>query len=211
MRIFARGAGNRREPRRQSSSHGGSSGESFRICLPEWRPASSESGQRLWKLGTAGARTPDTSSSTKWRDSGSRLPAPRLFHWRALLVGFSFCFGFLIFGNLRPCGNSKHYLKGTGIMADDMMAGVYGAVVLYLAGYFQPLLNMAKRQTSETTPEILEVTPQAAIPGGEFLIRGRSFTSDTRPVRTNRRDERSDCRRIKIICRRPCSGRRQRR
>jgi hypothetical protein len=41
---------------------------------------------------------------------------------------------------------------------------------------------MAKRQTSETAPEILEVTPHAAIPGGEFLIRGRSFTSDTRPA-----------------------------
>ena len=41
---------------------------------------------------------------------------------------------------------------------------------------------MAKRQTSETAPEILEVTPHAAIPGGEFLIRGRSFTSDSRPA-----------------------------
>jgi hypothetical protein len=41
---------------------------------------------------------------------------------------------------------------------------------------------MAKRQTSETAPEILEVTPHAAIPGGEFLIRGRSFTADTRPM-----------------------------
>ena len=40
---------------------------------------------------------------------------------------------------------------------------------------------MAKRQTSGTAPEILEVTPKAAIPGGEFLIRGRSLMSDSRP------------------------------
>ena len=82
-------------------------------------------------------------------------------------------------------------------MADDVMAGVYGAVVLYLAGYFQSLLNMAKRQTSETAPEILEVTPQAAIPGGEFLIRGRSLTSDTPSLRAHRRDERADHRRLR--------------
>jgi sugar lactone lactonase YvrE len=41
---------------------------------------------------------------------------------------------------------------------------------------------MAKSQTSgKSAPEIMEVTPQAAIPGGEFLIRGRSLTSNGRP------------------------------
>jgi sugar lactone lactonase YvrE len=41
---------------------------------------------------------------------------------------------------------------------------------------------MAKSQTSgSTAPEIVEVTPKAAIPGGEFLIRGRSLTSNGRP------------------------------
>jgi sugar lactone lactonase YvrE len=39
---------------------------------------------------------------------------------------------------------------------------------------------MPKSQSSETAPEILQVTPQAAIPGGEFLIRGRSLITDTR-------------------------------
>lgn len=39
---------------------------------------------------------------------------------------------------------------------------------------------MAKRQSSDKAPEILQVTPNAAIPGGEFLIRGRSLTSDAR-------------------------------
>jgi sugar lactone lactonase YvrE len=40
---------------------------------------------------------------------------------------------------------------------------------------------MAKRQNSDSQPEIIEVAPQAAIPGGEFLIRGKSLTSNGRP------------------------------
>lgn len=41
---------------------------------------------------------------------------------------------------------------------------------------------MAKSQSSgSTAPEITEVSPQAAIPGGEFLIRGRALTSNGRP------------------------------
>lgn len=38
---------------------------------------------------------------------------------------------------------------------------------------------MAKRQIPNGTPEIEQVTPQAAIPGGEFSIRGRSLTTDS--------------------------------
>jgi sugar lactone lactonase YvrE len=38
---------------------------------------------------------------------------------------------------------------------------------------------MAKRQIPDGTPEIVQVTPQAAIPGGEFTIRGRSLTADS--------------------------------
>ena len=40
---------------------------------------------------------------------------------------------------------------------------------------------MAKRQNSANEPEIIEVAPQAAIPGGEFVIRGKSLTSNGRP------------------------------
>jgi sugar lactone lactonase YvrE len=40
---------------------------------------------------------------------------------------------------------------------------------------------MAKRQPSETEAQILQVTPPAAIPGGEFQIRGRNLLRDTRP------------------------------
>ena len=38
---------------------------------------------------------------------------------------------------------------------------------------------MAKRQIPDGTPEIVQVTPKAAIPGGEFLIRGRSLAADS--------------------------------
>ena len=38
---------------------------------------------------------------------------------------------------------------------------------------------MAKRQIPDGTPEIVQVTPKAAIPGGEFLIRGRSLSADS--------------------------------
>src|SRR5918998_87992 len=38
---------------------------------------------------------------------------------------------------------------------------------------------MAKRQSSDSAPEILQVTPAAAIPGGEFLIRGKSLITDS--------------------------------
>jgi phosphatidylglycerophosphatase A len=35
-----------------------------------------------------------------------------------------------------PVRQLERLPDGTGIMMDDLMAGVYGAVVLYLAGYF---------------------------------------------------------------------------
>lgn len=50
-------------------------------------------------------------------------------------------FGFLLFRCFdiwkpAPVRQLEKLPEGTGIMADDLMAGVYGAVVLYLAGYF---------------------------------------------------------------------------
>ena len=39
---------------------------------------------------------------------------------------------------------------------------------------------MAKRFSSETAPQIVEVTPPAAIPGGEFQIRGKGLTGGNR-------------------------------
>jgi sugar lactone lactonase YvrE len=39
---------------------------------------------------------------------------------------------------------------------------------------------MARRQSNDNVPQILQVTPAAAIPGGEFQIRGTSLTKDNR-------------------------------
>jgi sugar lactone lactonase YvrE len=41
---------------------------------------------------------------------------------------------------------------------------------------------MAKRQSSDSAAQILQVTPPAAIPGGEFQIRGRNLLRETRPT-----------------------------
>ena len=35
---------------------------------------------------------------------------------------------------------------------------------------------MASRKSSDSRPQILEVAPAAAIPGGEFQVRGKNFT-----------------------------------
>jgi sugar lactone lactonase YvrE len=40
---------------------------------------------------------------------------------------------------------------------------------------------MAFRKTSDSRPQILEVSPVAAIPGGEFQIRGKGLSSTARP------------------------------
>ena len=40
---------------------------------------------------------------------------------------------------------------------------------------------MAFRKTDDSRPQILEVSPAAAIPGGEFQIRGRGLSSTARP------------------------------
>ena len=57
-----------------------------------------------------------------------------------LLAGAA-CLGFVLFRLFdiwkpAPVRRLESLPEGTGIMADDLMAGVYGAVVLYLAGYF---------------------------------------------------------------------------
>jgi sugar lactone lactonase YvrE len=45
----------------------------------------------------------------------------------------------------------------------------------------QSLLNMALRKPSDPRPQISQVTPPAAIAGGELQIRGRGFTKSDRP------------------------------
>jgi phosphatidylglycerophosphatase A len=55
--------------------------------------------------------------------------------WRALLFGF-LLFRLFDIWKPAPVRQLEAIPEGAGIMADDIMAGVYGAVVLYLAGYF---------------------------------------------------------------------------
>jgi phosphatidylglycerophosphatase A len=57
------------------------------------------------------------------------------FNWKSWLLGFLLFRLFDIWKPV-PVRQLEQLPDGTGIMADDLMAGVYGAVVLYLAGYF---------------------------------------------------------------------------
>ncbi len=44
------------------------------------------------------------------------------------------------------------------------------------------MVNMAIRKRGDTNPEITAVIPAAAIPGGEFQIRGKGFSREARPT-----------------------------
>ena len=63
------------------------------------------------------------------------LAGATAFSWRALLFGF-LLFRLFDIWKPAPVRQLEAIPEGAGIMADDIMAGVYGAVVLYLAGYF---------------------------------------------------------------------------
>src|SRR5690349_19257993 len=45
----------------------------------------------------------------------------------------------------------------------------------------QSLLNMPLRKSSDSRPQISQVSPPAAIAGGELQIRGKGFTKSERP------------------------------
>src|ERR1700730_12761857 len=46
---------------------------------------------------------------------------------------------------------------------------------------FQSLLNMAIRKPTNGRPQIVQVTPAAAIAGGELQIKGKGFAKAERP------------------------------
>jgi phosphatidylglycerophosphatase A len=58
-----------------------------------------------------------------------------VFNWKSWLLGF-LLFRLFDIWKPAPVRQLEKLPDGTGIMADDLMAGVYGAVVLYLAGHF---------------------------------------------------------------------------
>jgi phosphatidylglycerophosphatase A len=55
--------------------------------------------------------------------------------WKSWLLGF-LLFRLFDIWKPAPVRQLEALPGGTGIMADDLMAGLYGAVVLYLAGFF---------------------------------------------------------------------------
>jgi phosphatidylglycerophosphatase A len=62
------------------------------------------------------------------------LAGATTLNWKSLLLGFVL---FRLFDIWKPAPvrQLEKLPDGTGIIADDLMAGVYGAVVLYLVGY----------------------------------------------------------------------------
>ena len=63
------------------------------------------------------------------------LAGAQRLNWRSLLIGFVL---FRIFDILKPppVRQLERVPGGAGIVLDDMMAGVYGALVLYAAGWY---------------------------------------------------------------------------
>jgi phosphatidylglycerophosphatase A len=63
------------------------------------------------------------------------LAGATAFNWKSYLIGFVL---FRLFDIWKPAPvrQLERLPTGTGIIADDLMAGVYGAVVLYLAGFY---------------------------------------------------------------------------
>ncbi len=58
-----------------------------------------------------------------------------VFNWRALLAGFLL---FRLFDIWKPwpVRQFEKLPSGTGIVADDLAAGIYGALILYIGGKF---------------------------------------------------------------------------
>lgn len=63
------------------------------------------------------------------------LAGASTLNWKSFLIGFGL---FRLFDIWKPWPVRKLETLhgGTGIIADDIAAGIYGAIVLYIAGYF---------------------------------------------------------------------------
>lgn len=63
------------------------------------------------------------------------LAGASTLNWKSFLIGFGL---FRLFDIWKPWPVRKLEALhgGTGIIADDIAAGIYGAIVLYIAGYF---------------------------------------------------------------------------
>ena len=93
----------------------------------------------IWAA-TVEARSQRPQGSRPYRHRRSRRAVDHA-RWRHGIQLEELALGFLLFRLFDiwkppPVRQLEKLPGGTGIMADDLMAGVYGAVVLYLAGYF---------------------------------------------------------------------------
>ena len=96
-------------------------------------PAIRAAGIVAARIGTK--RPADSWWSTKCWASGSRWPARCRFNWLTFASAFAL---FRLFDIWKPppIRQMEQLPGGAGIVLDDMMAGAYGALVLFLAGWF---------------------------------------------------------------------------
>ena len=81
------------------------------------------------------SKTRRSSSWTKCSASGSRSPGARTLNWKSYLAAFAL---FRLFDIWKPppVRQLEALPGGLGINVDDVMAGVYAALVLFAAGWF---------------------------------------------------------------------------
>ena len=97
---------------------------------------SRQSGPRMPPLARPASRTRRSWLSTKWWANGSlRRGGGGSFNWKTWLAAFALFRAFDIW-KPPPVRQLERLHGGTGIVLDDLMAGVYAALVLYAAGCF---------------------------------------------------------------------------
>ena len=120
------------------------------------------------------SKTRRSSSWTKSSASGSRSPARARLNWKSYLAAFAL---FRLFDIWKPppVRQLEALPGGLGINLDDVMAGVYAALVLFASRMFQSLLNMPLRKPADPKPLISQVTPPAAIAGRRVADSGQGL------------------------------------
>ena len=93
------------------------------------------SGLQPWKHESCGRKDPGHIVIDEVAGQWITLAGATVFNWKSWILGF-LLFRLFDIWKPPPVRQLEKLPGGTGIMADDLMAGVYGAVVLYLAGYF---------------------------------------------------------------------------
>ncbi len=110
------------------------------------------------------------------------LAGAATFNWKTWLAAFVL-FRLLDIWKPAPARQLESLPGGWGIVADDVMAGLYGALAIFVLDrlHLYCSYSMASKKDSNGRPQISTVTPEAAIPGGEFQIRGAGLAKSERP------------------------------